>query len=196
MGQAGTRRHRKTVWATVTAYVASVSARPTHRVSKDVQSSITLVAGRGVAGDAHAGATVKHRSRVAKDPTQPNLRQVHLIHAELLYNLAVKGFDIAPAAMGENILTRGIDLLGLGTGTRLRIGAQAVIEITGLRNPCLQLNGLMPGLMDAVLDRSADGILIRKAGVMAIVISDGVVRVGDDIVVVQTPEERLPLQPV
>lgn len=135
------------------AEIVSVAARATHRISKDAQSMIRLIAGLGVEGDAHAGVTVKHRSRVAKDPNQPNLRQVHLIHTELLDELATKGFSVAPAAMGENILTRGIDLLRLSTGTRLRVGEHAVVEITGLRNPCHQLNGLAPGRFRATDQR-------------------------------------------
>jgi MOSC domain-containing protein YiiM len=175
--------------------VISVARRGTHRVSKDVVDSITLVAGEGVEGDAHRGTTVKHRSRVARDPTQPNLRQVHLIHAELHDDLAGQGFAIAPAQMGENILTRGVDLLGLPTGAKLRIG-NAVVEITGLRNPCNQLEGLAPGLMKACLDHAPDGSLIRKAGVMGIVISGGDVAAGDGIAVELPNGPHNPLQPV
>jgi MOSC domain-containing protein YiiM len=176
--------------------VAAVAARETHRVTKDIQESIRLIAGQGVEGDAHSGATVKHRSRVAKDPTQPNLRQVHLIHAELFDMLAAKGFSVGPAMMGENITTRGVDLLGLSAGTRLRLGDDAVIEITGLRNPCHQLNGLIPGLMEAVLDRASDGSLIRMAGVMAVVISGGIVTAGDKITICNRPASHISLQPV
>jgi MOSC domain-containing protein YiiM len=176
--------------------VAAVAARGTHRVTKDAQDSIRLVAGQGVENDAHCGKTVKHRSRVAKDPTQPNLRQVHLIHAELFDMLADKGFAVGPAMMGENITTHGIDLLGLSPGTQLRLGKDAVIEITGLRNPCHQLNGLIPGLMQAVLDRASDGSLIRLAGVMAIVISSGLVAAGDVITIVHSPIPHIVLQPV
>jgi MOSC domain-containing protein YiiM len=179
----------------MTGVVICVARRDMHRVSKDVVESIRLISGEGVEGDAHRGTTVKHRSRVAKDPSQPNLRQVHLIHAELHDELAVQGFAIAPAQMGENILTRGVDLLGLATGTRLRIG-DAIIEITGLRNPCSQLEGLAPGLMKACLDHAADGSLIRKAGVMGIVLAGGSVRAGHSITV-EVPEGlRIPLQPV
>ena len=150
-------------------------------MSKKPALSIRLLAGLGIAGDAHAGETVKHRSRVARDPTQPNLRQVHLIHAELHDELRAAGFLLAPGQMGENITTRGLDLLTLPTGTRLRLGPDAIVEVTGLRNPCSQLNGIQPGLMNATLDRDADGNLIRKAGVMAIVLVGGDVRVGDAI---------------
>jgi MOSC domain-containing protein YiiM len=179
-----------------TPHVVAVAARATHKVSKDAQPSIRLVTGLGVEGDAHSGATVKHRSRVAKDPAQPNLRQVHLIHAELHEMLAAKGFAIGPADMGENILTRGLDLLTLPTGTRLAIGADAIIEVSGLRNPCHQLNGLAPGLMDAVIERSDDGSLVRKAGVMGIVIAGGEIRSGDKIVVHLPDGENRPLLPV
>jgi MOSC domain-containing protein YiiM len=149
-----------------------------------------------VEGDAHAGRTVQHLSRIAKDPTVPNLRQVHLIHSELFDELAGKGFAVAPGELGENVTTYGIDLLSLSRGTRLRLGDQAVIEITGLRNPCHQLNGIAPGLMDAVLDRASDGSLIRKCGVMAVVVKDGEVRVGDQLAEVETPAIFIRLEPV
>jgi hypothetical protein len=173
--------HRRSAAAPNSPTVLAVACSATHTMSKPSAASIRLIAGLGVEGDAHAGVTVKHRSRVARDPTQPNLRQVHLIHAELHDELRRRGFEIAYGAMGENITTRGLDLLALPTGTRLTLGAEAVVEITGLRNPCNQLNGLQPGLMDAVLDRDTDGNLIRKAGVMGIVLSGGEVRVGDRI---------------
>src|SRR6187455_428134 len=144
--------------------VTTVSRSATHTMSKPSQESIRLVAGLGVEGDAHLGVTVKHRSRVARDPSQPNLRQVHLIHAELHDELRAAGFDVSAGQMGENVTTRGVDLLGLPTGTRLHLGETAVVELTGLRNPCTQLDGLRPGLMAAVLDRDADGNLVRKAG--------------------------------
>lgn len=161
--------------------VIAVSSSPEHTMSKPNRPFIVLQAGLGVEGDAHNGVTVKHRSRVAQDPTQPNLRQVHLIHAELHDELLERGFSISPGQMGENISTRGIDLLGLPAGTHLHIGPEAVVEITGLRNPCTQLDGIQPGLMQAVLDRDAAGNLIRKAGVMGIVLKGGVVRPGDEI---------------
>jgi MOSC domain-containing protein YiiM len=139
---------------------------------------------------------VKHRSRVARDPSQPNLRQVHLIHGELHDELRERGFAVGPGVMGENITTRGIDLLGLPTGTRLRIGADAVVEVTGLRNPCRQLDGLQPGLMAAVLDRDADGRLIRKAGIMGVVLAGGAVRTGDPIVIELPAVPHRPLEAV
>jgi MOSC domain-containing protein YiiM len=176
--------------------VLAVNRSATHSLSKENQQAIQLIAGLGVADDAHAGVTVQHRSRVARDPSQPNLRQVHLIHTELHEELRERGFDIAAGQMGENITTRGIDLLGLPTGVRLRLGDEAVIEITGLRNPCKQLETIQRGLMAAVLDRDANGVLIRKAGVMAIVLVGGMVRPGDDIAVELPPLPRIPLQPV
>lgn len=179
-----------------TPIVTAVSRSATHTMTKPNEGSIELIAGIGVAGDAHAGATVKHRSRVARDPNQPNLRQVHLIHAELLEELASAGFKLCAGEMGENVTTRGVDLLGLPTGTRLRLGEQAVVEVTGLRNPCAQLDGIQQGLMSAVLDRDQDGNLVRKAGVMAVCLQGGEVRPGDAISVELPSEPHLPLQPV
>jgi MOSC domain-containing protein YiiM len=167
----------------MTGMVTAVSRSGTHTMSKPNEESIRLVEGLGVEGDAHLGVTVKHRSRVAKDPTVPNLRQVHLIHAELIDELRAQGFEMAPGKMGENVTTRGVDLLGLPTGTQLRLGDAAVVEVTGLRNPCHQLNGLQMGLMAATLDRDAEGNLVRKAGIMAVVIAGGEVRPGDGIAV-------------
>jgi len=158
--------------------------------------SITLLTGLGVEGDAHMGATVKHRSRVKRDPRQPNLRQVHLMHAELHDELSRRGFRVGPGDMGENITTAAIDLLNLPVGARLHLGADAIIEVTGLRNPCLQLDGLQPGLMAAVLDRDENGDLVRKAGIMGIVLADGEVHAGDPIVVVEPAGPRRPLGPV
>jgi MOSC domain len=176
--------------------VVAVAARKAHRLAKDRQLSIRLIAGEGVAGDAHCGPTVKHRSRVAKDPTLLNLRQVHLIHAELFDELAAKGFAVTASALGENITTRGIDLLGLSTGTHLRIGADVIIEITGLRNPCVQLNGHAPGLMNVLIDRASDRSLIRKCGVMGVVIVGGEVQAGDHIAQAYVPTIGEPLKPV
>lgn len=165
-------------------------------MAKSPQASILLVAGLGVDGDAHCGRTVRHRSRVARDPTQPNLRQVHLIHGELHDALARRGFAVAAGAMGENVTTRGVDLLALPVGTRLRLGTAAVVELTGLRNPCVQLDGLESGLMDAVLERNAAGGLVRKAGVMAIVVAGGEVAPGDPISVELPSAPLRPLAPV
>jgi MOSC domain-containing protein YiiM len=176
--------------------VVAVSSRTGHHFSKTPSLGIRLLKGLGVAGDAHMGETVKHRSRVRKDPTQPNLRQVHLIHTELFSELQARGFVVQPADLGENVTTEGIDLLGLPTGTRLRLGASAVVEITGLRNPCIQLDHFQNGLMAATLDRDAEGNLVRKAGVMSIVISEGDVRPGDTIRVELPAQPHRPLLPV
>jgi MOSC domain-containing protein YiiM len=173
--------------------VVAVCRSGTHTMSKPTEDSILLVAGRGVDGDAHNGVTVKHRSRVRADPTQPNLRQVHLIHEELHDELRAAGFAVAPGLMGENVTTRGIDVLGLPRGTRLLLGDEAVVEVTGLRNPCGQLNGIQEGLLDATLDHDADGNLIRRAGIMGVVLAGGELRPGDPIRVELPPEphERL-----
>ena len=176
--------------------VEAVHMSPAHTMSKPTRSGIHLLAGIGVMGDAHGGETVKHRSRVARDPSQPNLRQVHLIHAELFEELRDRGFGVRAGVMGENITTRGIDLLSLPTGTRLHLGARAVIEVTGLRNPCDQLNGIQPGLMAAVLDRDSAGKLVRKAGVMSVVLVGGEVRARDAIVVELPAVPYELLQPV
>jgi MOSC domain-containing protein YiiM len=176
--------------------VTAVSRSRTHSFSKAPEMSIRLLAGLGVEGDAHMGETVKHRSRVRVDPTQPNLRQVHLIHAELFDELNEKGFTVHPGDVGENITTRGIDLLGLPTGSILRIGDSAAVRITGLRNPCSQLDGFQRGLTAAVLDRDAAGNLVRKAGVMGVVLEGGDVRPGDPIRVELPAEPHRPLERV
>jgi MOSC domain-containing protein YiiM len=161
--------------------VIAVSLRHGHHFSKTPSLGIRLLTGLGVAGDAHMGETVKHRSRVRKDPTQPNLRQVHLMHTELFDELRGKGFCVQPGDLGENVTTSGVDLLALPAGTRLHLGATAVVEVTGLRNPCVQIDGFQKGLMGATLDRDEDGNLIRKAGIMSIVLADGDVRPGDAV---------------
>ena len=176
--------------------VAGVSSAAEHTFSKPLKHRIQLLAGMGVEGDAHLGPTVQHRSRVVRDPSQPNLRQVHLIHGELHDELRAQGFDVGPGVMGENVTTRGVDLLGLPTGTRLRLGEDAVVEVTGLRNPCVQLDRYQQGLMAAVLDRDDDGNLVRRAGVMAVVLTSGEVRPGDAISVELPPPPHSPLEPV
>jgi MOSC domain-containing protein YiiM len=176
--------------------IVAVSRCATHQFSKPKQLSIRLLEGLGVDGDAHLGVTVKHRSRVARDPTQPNLRQVHLLHEELLVALREAGFDVAPGVLGENVTTRGVDLLGLPCGTRLHLGATAVVVVTGLRNPCSQLDRYQPGLMAATLDRDAQGNLIRKAGVMGVVLASGDVWAGDAIRIEPPPAPHEKLQPV
>lgn len=176
--------------------VMAVSASAEHTFGKENRPCIRLIAGLGVEGDAHCGATVRHRSRVAQDPTQPNLRQVHLIHAELHEELRLAGFVVEPGQVGENITTRGIDLLALPTGTLLRIGDTAVVEVTGLRNPCAQLDRFQPGLMAAVLDRDAQGNLVRKAGIMGIVRASGDVSATDVIHAELPPPPHHPLERV
>ncbi len=176
--------------------VTAVSLHKGHHFSKTNALVIRLLTGLGVEGDGHCGEAMKHRSRARFDPSLPNLRQVHLMHEELFAELADKGFTIRPGDMGENVTTRGIDLLSLPAGTRLRLGGEAVVELTGLRNPCVQMDRFAPGLMAATLEKDADGNLIRKAGVMAVVIAGGDVRPGDAIGVVLPEGPRRPLVPV
>ncbi len=170
--------------------VVAVHASGIHGFSKQTQDGIVLLAGLGVEGDAHCGRTVKHRSRVAKNPDQPNLRQVHLIHTELFEQMARQGHVVRPGELGENISTQGIDLLGLPRGSELHIGAEAVVTITGLRNPCGQIENFQAGLLAQVLEKKSDGTLIRKAGVMGVVTRGGRVRQGDPVRVCLPPEPR------
>lgn len=176
--------------------VVAVSRSGTHTFSKARQSELTLVERLGVDGDAHAGVTVKHRSRVARDPSQPNLRQVHLLHQELLDELNARGFAVVPGALGENITTSGVDLLNLPSGTLLHLGESAVIQVTGLRNPCSQIEDFGDGLLAAVVSKSPDGTVKRKTGIMAIVRSGGIVRPGDAVRVELPSEPHAPLQVV
>lgn len=184
------------------AKVIAVHAKGAHTFSKDSTPAIQLIAGHGVNGDAHYGVTVKHRSRVARDPSQPNLRQVHLLHSELFTDLGGKGLHVSPGQMGENITTSGLDLLDLSEGAVLQIGSKARVQVTGLRNPCAQIETFMPGLLAAVLDWTPEGELVRKAGVMGIVLASGEVRPGDVITLVQAsevhdaPAMHRPLRPV
>jgi MOSC domain-containing protein YiiM len=176
--------------------VIAVAANARHGFSKQNRSSIRLLTGLGVEGDVHAGVSVKHRSHARRDPTRPNLRQVHLIQSELFAELAARGFVIEPGGMGENITTREIDLLALPCGTELALGPEAVVRLTGLRSPCSQLDRYRPGLMAAVLERTPDGRLVRKAGVMGVVVSGGVVQVGDAIRATWPAEPYSGLEPV
>ena len=176
--------------------VLAVHRSSSHSFSKFAEEAITLVTGLGVEGDAHAGSTVQHRSRARRDPGQPNLRQVHLLHAELFDELMAAGFAVWPGELGENVTTRGVDLLALPTGTRLRLGGHAVVELTGLRNPCSQIDRFQAGLMAAVLDRDAQGALVRKSGVMAVVLEGGEVRPGDAVAVLLPDGPPQPLEPV
>lgn len=176
--------------------MTAVSRSTEHTFSKFTCESIRLLAGLGVEGDAHLGKTVKHRSQVAADPNQPNLRQIYLVHSELHEELRAAGFEIPAGQMGENVTARDVDLPGLPTSTRLYLGDQAVVEVTGLRSPCRRLEGLQPGLMEAVLDQDEDGNLVDKTGVMGIVVADGEVSVGDEIRVELPPEPHRPLERV
>jgi MOSC domain-containing protein YiiM len=178
------------------AVVFAVCVSDRHGFSKEPEPRIVLIKGLGVEGDAHRGLTVQHLSRVKRNPSAPNLRQVHLLQGELLDELNTKGFSVKAGTIGENITTRGIDLLDLPTGARLHVGADAVVEVTGLRNPCAQLDNHQNGLTAAVLDRDAEGNLIRRAGVMAIVLEGGAVLPGDSIRVALPPTPHRPLVPV
>lgn len=177
-------------------HVLAVHLSPVHEFSKGVFERITLLAGLGVQGDAHCGETVQHRSRVARDPTQPNLRQVHLLPSELFTELAARGHAVRPGDIGENITTRGIDLLALPTDTELQLGPEALVRLTGLRNPCAQIDRFQAGLMAAVLGRTPEGELVRKAGVMAVVLRGGVVAAQDRIQIRRPAGPQAPLKPV
>ncbi|MEU9224209.1 MOSC domain-containing protein [Streptomyces massasporeus] len=178
------------------AHVTAVSSNGEYSFTKPNRDSITLLAGLGVEGDVHAGVTVKHRSRMAQDPTRPNLRQVHLMHEELFTEVGEDGFEVAPGELGENITTRGIDLLALPTGALLHIGDSAVVEVTGLRNPCLQIDLFQDGLLKQVVGRDEAGNIVRKAGIMSVVREGGVVRPGDTIRVELPSEPHRPLERV
>lgn len=180
----------------VNACVIAVHRSSLHHFSKERVHAITLLEGLGVEGDAHCGATVQHLSRVARDPDQPNLRQVHLLQSELFKTLAGLGHAVHPGDLGENITTEGIDLLELSTGAVLQLGAEARVRITGLRNPCVQIDRFQPGLRAAVLEHTADGELVRKAGVMAVVLHGGVVTAQDRIRVLPATGPHVPLRPV
>lgn len=178
------------------ARVIAVCRDSEHRFSKTPAAEVVLLPGLGVQADAHRGVTVQHRSRVAVDPTQPNLRQVHLIGAELFAEVAEYGFDVEPGQLGENVTTAGLDLLGLPRGTRLHLGKEAVIELTGLRNPCQQINGFRAGLLKQVLTTDENGEPVRKAGVMSVVLTGGVVRPGDPIITQLPATPHRPLERV
>lgn len=177
----------------MTGRIVAVARAAKHQFSKDGAGSIRLLAGLGVDGDAHMGEKVKHRVRVQHDPTTPNLRQVHLMHQELFEELAAKGFRVGPGQLGENVTTAGVDLLGLPVGTRLHLGASAVVEVTGLRNPCRQIEAFQPGLLGAVLVRGDNGQMLRKSGIMSIVLAGGVVAAGDEIGIELPSEPHQPM---
>jgi len=176
--------------------VAALAASPAYGFSKQTQQSLDLVAGIGVAGDIHAGPTVRHRSRMAANPSAPNLRQVHLLHRELLEELAAEGFAVAPGQLGENVTTRGIDLLALPRGTVLAIGAEVLLEVTGLRNPCGQIEAFRPGLLGRLARKRDDGSIERLSGVMAVVRRGGRICEGDRIGVIRPPLPHAMLEPV
>jgi MOSC domain-containing protein YiiM len=178
------------------AFVVAVSSKSTHGVRKLPRESVSLIAGHGVEGDYHAGEFVRHRSRAARNPQQPNLRQVHLMHAELFEELAELGIVVGPGDMGENITTRGLAILDLAPGTRLHLGASAIVEITGCRNPCAQLNDIDERLLAQVAMKADDGSIIRKAGIMGIVIAGGDVRAGDAIRALAPADRSARLHPV
>lgn len=178
------------------AKISSVHLDKTHRFSKQRAGEIELVAGLGVAGDAHSGVTVQHRSRVRADPTAPNLRQVHLMHQELFDWLEQRGFSVAPGELGENITTEGIDLLSLPRGTLLHLGSEAVVEVTGLRNPCAQIENFQPGLLKELVGYDDGGTLVRRAGIMAVVHHGGTIRPGEGIAVVLPDEPHEALERV
>ena len=173
--------------------VVSVAKDKEHRFSKESVPSITLIEGVGVEGDAHAGATVQHLSRIAIDPSVPNLRQVHLIHSELLDELSEKGFEVGPADLGENITTKGIDILSLPKGTILKIGEDAIVEVTGLRNPCKQIEKFRPGMLEVVLRKNEKGEIEKRAGIMGVVRKGGTIYISDSIEVTLPEGEHVPL---
>lgn len=176
--------------------VSAVSSNGVYSFTKPNRESITLLAGLGVQGDVHSGTTVKHRSRMRRDPSQPNLRQVHLIHEELFDEVRTAGYEVAAGQLGENVTTRGIDLLGLPTGTLLRLGDEAVVEVTGLRNPCPQIDGFDQGLLKQMVGRNEDGTTWRRAGIMSVVLTGGVVRPGDPVEVELPDGPHRPLEVV
>ena len=176
--------------------VTGLAVAPRHRFSKDPVTEVRLLAGHGVEGDAHAGSTVQHRSRKRWRPQDPNLRQVHLLANELLEELRGKGYDVGAGRLGENVTTAGVDLLALPTGTVLRLGDEAQVEVTGLRNPCVQIDRYSDGLMAEVVGRDDEGEVVRRAGVMGIVLRSGTVRVGDPLTVVLPAQPHHALRPV
>ncbi len=178
------------------ASVVALHVSEWHSFSKQNVGELELIAGVGVAGDAHAGPLVQHRSRVAADPTQPNLRQVHLIAGELFEALAAAGHQVSPGDLGENVTTEGVELHDLPVGSVIRLGETALIAVTGLRNPCAQIESFQPGLLQQVSYRDGTGALVRRAGIMGVVVLGGVVLVGDRIEVQPPPGPARPLERV
>lgn len=178
-----------------TPIVIAVASDTAHNIVKPVREHIKLVAGWGVEGDAHAGITVQHRYDKRRNPNAPNLRQVHLMHAELFDQAATLGLTVEPGEMGENITTRGIDILNLPRGTHLKIG-DAIIEVTGLRNPCKYLNQIAPGLLKACMAKHEDGTNFPQSGIMGVILEDGEVKAGDEIHIIAPPKPHERLKPV
>ena len=174
--------------------VRALHASPKYTFSKKTCDQLELVAGIGAVGDTHAGATVRHRSRMGRDPSQPNLRQVHLFDAEILDELSAEGFEVSPGVLGENITTAGLDALALPTGTLLRVGDSVLLGLTGIRNPCVQIEQRFPGLLKRMVHRDEAGTLTRLTGAMAVVLQGGTICAGDTIAVQLPPEPHLPLQ--
>jgi MOSC domain-containing protein YiiM len=181
---------------TPSGHVVAVARAETHAFSKPTRRVIRLLEGLGVEGDAHAGTTVQHLSRKRDHPSEPNLRQVHLLASELFDDVRGAGHDVTPGALGENVTTAGVDLLGLPLGTVLELGSEAAVELTGLRNPCRQIQAFQPGLLQQVLGRGADGSVRRRTGVMSVVRRTGEVRPGDPVRVLLPPEPHRPLRVV
>ncbi len=179
----------------MSASVVAVHRSAEHKFSKETVDAVTVLAGLGVEGDAHMGARVKHRSRVAKDPNQPNLRQVHLVASELLDEVAAKGYTVRPGDLGENVTTQGLDLITLPVGTSLRIG-DVLLTLTGLRNPCVQIDAFADGLQGEMLGRDDTGKLVRKTGVMAVVVRSGEIRPGDEIIVAAPAGNPVPMEKI
>jgi len=166
--------------------VLSVSMSSSHGFSKRPTDYIYLLSGCGVQGDVHCSGAASSN----------NKRQVHLIASELLTELARKdskgrAYIISPGALGENITTKGIDLVGLNEGTRLHFGDgddHAIVRITGLRNPKKRLDEWPKGLLDRCAMKNKKGeITGRKIGVMGIVEEDGFVQPGH-MVYVEKPK--------
>jgi hypothetical protein len=178
----------------VTATVRALHRSAEYTFSKETCPSLELIAGIGVADDVHAGAAVRHRSRVERDPLQPNLRQVHLFDSELLDLLSGEGFALTPGVLGENITTSGLAALSLPTGTLLRVGPKALLALTGIRNPCAQIEARFPGLLKRMVHRTELGDLVRLTGAMAVVVQPGTIHEGDRIAVQLPPGDPQPLQ--
>ena len=180
--------------ANANGWVFAICSSPKHGFSKQPQRSIRLLAGRGVEGDAHCGETVQHLYLKRRNPLAPNRMQVHLLQSELFDELAFVGYALTAGQLGENITTRGIGLLNLPQGTRLHLGGEAVVELTGLRTPCKLIEDFKPGLLKQVISRDAANKVLAKAGVMAIVLHGGDVHERSPIRVEYPAARHVPLQ--